>query len=232
MSSTEYNNRGNNNEYNSKSAYNAFAYLRINQEIEVLDNSTKKYLHAKIISVDKGYGIKIHWVGWASKYDEFITESQYATRINKASLNRSYMRNKYKPANTDYDDLYVNQEIEVYDTSLKKYKPAKIIQVTGGVGIKIHWIGYSDKWDEFINRDQFSSRINKSSLSPNFMKNKYSNNVNTVAKRDSNQHELTKSDMEDVGLLVSLLVLEQVNFYLADPVKLATFATYYILCHS
>ena len=194
-----------------------------------MDNSTQKYLHAIIIQVNKGYGIKIHWVGWASNYDEWITESKYSTRINKASLYPNYMRNKYKPANTDYDDLYVNQEIEVYDTSLKKYKRAKIIQVTGGVGVKIHWIGYSDKWDEFINRDQYSSRINKSSLSPYFMKNKYPNNVNTVAKRDDNQHQLTKSDMEDVGLLVSLLVLEQVNFYLADPVKLATFARYFII---
>ena len=53
-----------------------------------------------------------------------------------------------------------------------------------------------------------------------------SNYVNTVAKRDANAvgHQLTKSE---IGLVVGLMVLEEINFYLADPVKLASFARYF-----
>ena len=60
--------------------------------------------------------------------------------------------------NQEYN-FHLNQIIQVYDTNCAKYKPAKIISIQKGIGIRIHWIGYSSTLDENITEDKFSKRI-------------------------------------------------------------------------
>jgi len=63
----------------------------------------------------------------------------------------------------------MNQIIEVWDALSRKYRKAKIIGLTNNVGIKIHWIGYSNDWNENINENEYKFRIKKASLSLNNM---------------------------------------------------------------
>jgi len=61
--------------------------------------------------------------------------------------------------------------------------------------------------------------------------NNNNNNNNDIKENNDDNNTVaikakSNSDIETLGLIVSLMVLEQINFYLANPIKLATFASH------
>lgn len=60
----------------------------------------------------------------------------------------------------DVKALHVGEEIYCYDNYFKRYKLAKIEKVyANNDGVRVHWLGYSTKWDEDIKKMDFKKRL-------------------------------------------------------------------------
>ena len=110
------------------------------------------------------------------KINEYLSMNKYSKSFVYYSYGYGYHsrgglmnNNKGKPFhkksnNNEYyiniiNDLNINDEIDLFDASLGKYKKAKILQKMED-GIKIHWIGYSKKYDEFIQNIHYNNYFN------------------------------------------------------------------------
>jgi hypothetical protein len=67
-----------------------FSTIRENNIVDVFDKKKNKWREARIIEVGDGY-LKIHYKGYANKFDEIIESSEFADRV--ISFNQGLSKN-------------------------------------------------------------------------------------------------------------------------------------------
>ena len=77
--------------------------------------------------------MKVHFTGWSNKYDEWVEE-------NSPRLMRQWRRGQA---------LQLNNRVDVQDVK-GKWLEAQVIEIVPNNYIKVHFKGWSSKWDEFI----------------------------------------------------------------------------------
>jgi len=122
-------------------------HLNVKDELDVLDESPgKKYwCPARVIEV-RSDRVKITYLDWSSKWDEWIERS--SKRLAR------YGSHVFREGSV----LKIGQRIEVFDMHPKRevWTTSYVCDVDH-VRVKVHFVGFAKKFDEWIARD--SKRI-------------------------------------------------------------------------
>ena len=122
--------------------------LNVGDELDVLDENpgTKYWCPARVIEIESKQ-VKITYLDWSSKYDEWIDRS--CKRLAR------FGEHVYRDG---CSILQVGQRIEVYDEHPKKEKwTTSVVVNVSRDNVCVHFLGYASKFDEWIPRN--SKRI-------------------------------------------------------------------------
>jgi hypothetical protein len=86
--------------------------------------------------------VKVHFTGWSTKYDEWID-------VHSDRIIKQWVRG---------NPFQRNQRLDVKDEK-NKWLEAHILEVVPGDYIKIHYKGWSSKFDEYIPISQVSHNL-------------------------------------------------------------------------
>jgi hypothetical protein len=131
------------------------------QWLDVLDCQDKWYVAQIILGPEQTLNkdVRVHYFGWKNKYDETLDGSAagpHAHRFAPLHTHTQPLAKKLDPAWRP--NCEVGEELLVLD-SLSNWVPAMVKQVdTVHDLVKIHYIGWINLWDEFINCDSYRLR--------------------------------------------------------------------------
>lgn len=138
-------------------------------------DSCNKWLDAVIIDIKQQIDrdnnnecivdIKVAYTGFAREYDEWIVSKEIADRVLKQ------WGSPDENAELNFDDLQVNNRIDVLDVSKNRWREARVIEIfrhqraseadTDPLiqAVKVHYKGLHSKFDEVIEQQDFHNRI-------------------------------------------------------------------------
>ena len=115
---------------------------KIGDRVDCKDTENK-WLAARIIDIKVSptdhtkTHVKVTYTDFSDQYDEWIDSES------------DRLLPSFQP-DSSIENLCLNNRVNVYDLKRQKWREARVIQIFVNGDIKIHWKGYSAKFDENV----------------------------------------------------------------------------------
>ena len=145
------NNNNNNDDIENKNDSSDLGPIYLHRWLDCQDEYNKWY-EAQIIAIspNNNKNIKVHYKGWKSKFDTWIDLN---TEPERARLLHTFTDKPIKLGELNNYDI--GTKCDCLDSTDKWYQ-AQIMEINqNGKLVRVHYIGWDEKYDEWINKDSY-----------------------------------------------------------------------------